>query len=737
MTGNEKPPRAAGVSQNFGGPTISSPIEKVLSRLEGIRGGNSSWTARCPGHEDKRNSLSIYEGIDGKVLLKCHAGCETENILTAIDLGMKDLFPGGGQAKKQKNEIIATYDYVDESGTLLYQAVRLNPKGFYQRRPGGNCGWINNLNDTRRVLYRLPKVMAAVAAGQTIHVVEGEKDADNLVKKLGLVATCNCGGAGKWLPEGHRNWKLYHREYSKSLQGAHVVILPDNDDPGRKHAEAVKTALEGIAADVKVIHLPGLPAKGDVSDWIAAGGTAEELKKLIENPPPEPPAKEPAAPKLSPEEARAKFPPLTTDDIVRVLGQTIKRDETNKVVTFLCCLSAFTEREQLNISFNAPSSTGKSYVPLETSSMFPEEDVIIVSYCSATGFFHDHRGTFDEKIGGYLVDLSRKILIFLDQPHTLLLQHLRPLLSHDKKELLLKITDKSQRAGLKTKNIVLRGYPAVIFCTAGLNIDEQEATRFLLLSPETTQEKIREAIYQVITKNANPDAYQNTLNADPDRQLLKERIRAIRDENIREIKIDNPEQIAQRFFSKNEVLKPRHSRDIRRIVALIKSFALLNLWHREREGNTLVTNQIDIDHAFALWDVISESQELNLPPYIYNLFKDIILKAYQEKDHGLTRGEILKEHFEVHGRMLEDWKLRKEILPMLETVGLISQEPDPADKRRVLVYPHTHSPISHEEKYRGMDRGVTEKANPEFPELPKQEKTAPEQSTLESEVETF
>ncbi|MCL4310684.1 MAG: hypothetical protein M0Z32_01020 [Actinomycetota bacterium] len=289
MTGNEKPPRAAEVSQNFGGPTISPPIEKVLSRLEGVKGGNSSWTARCPSHDDKRNSLSVSEA-DGKVLLNCHAGCETENILVAMDLELKDLFPDGGQAKKQKKEIIATYDYVDESGHLLYQAVRLNPKGFYQRRPDGKGGLINNLNDTRRVLYRLPEVIEAVAAGQTIHVVEGEKDADNLDKKLGLVATCNCGGAGKWLDS-----------YSQALAGAHVVIIPDNDTTGHKHAQDVKQALEGVAADVKVIHLPGLPAKGDVSDWIAAGGTVEGLRELVKNPPPEP---EPPASKSRPKRPR-------------------------------------------------------------------------------------------------------------------------------------------------------------------------------------------------------------------------------------------------------------------------------------------------------------------------------------------------------------------------------------------------------------------------------------------------
>lgn len=273
----EKARRDRGLPQSSNKITISSPVGNVISKLEGVHGGNGSWTAKCPSHDDHRNSLSISEGSDGKILLKCHAnhGCTAESIAAAMGLEMKDLFPvpDNGQPKKQKKEIVATYDYHDESGQMLYQAVRYRPKDFRQRRPDGTGGWTWNLKGTRRVLYRLPQVIAAVAAGQTIYVVEGEKDVV-AIEELGLVATCNCGGAGKW-----------REDYSEALRGAQVIIVPDNDDPGRKHAEAVKDALAGIAASVKVIHLPGLPEKGDVSDWIAGGGTAEELQGLVSDPP--------------------------------------------------------------------------------------------------------------------------------------------------------------------------------------------------------------------------------------------------------------------------------------------------------------------------------------------------------------------------------------------------------------------------------------------------------------------
>ena len=414
----------------------------------------------------------------------------------------------------------------------------------------------------------------------------------------------------------------------------------------------------------------------------------------------------------------SQFKPISPHDLIEILGLTIKKDEENKLITFLCELSAYTESSQFNISFNAPSSTGKSYIPTEIARLFPEEDVIEIGYCSPTAFFHDI-GEYQKERRGYLVDLSRKILIFLDQPHTQLLERLRPLLSHDKKEITLKITDKTQKFGLKTKNILLRGYPAVIFCTAGLKIDEQEATRFLLLSPETNQEKIREAIHEKIKKETDANAYQEWLDSDPKRKTLKERIKAIRQEGIIEIKIGSPEKIEERFFKKNKMLKPRHSRDIGRLISLIKSFALLNLWFRERNDSIIVANDEDIEGAFKIWDTISESQELGLSPYIYELYYKVILSVWNEKNEnrsegfeeitgelGLARQDIIQKHYQVYGRFIADWQLRQQIIPMLETAGLITQEPDPNDRRKMLIYPTTPLIISKEQNNSELRGGV-------------------------------
>ena len=170
-------------------------------------------------------------------------------------------------AKTQRPKIVATYDYCDEADNLEFQVLRKEPKTFSQRRPDGD-GWKYSVKDARILPYRLPELLAAPE--ELVFIVEGEKDADRLAS-MGLVSTCNAGGAGKW-----------KKEHSRFLKGRRVVILPDNDGTGDLHAKAVKKSLRGIAKQVRIVELPGLELKGDVSDWLDAGGTLEALQELLE-----------------------------------------------------------------------------------------------------------------------------------------------------------------------------------------------------------------------------------------------------------------------------------------------------------------------------------------------------------------------------------------------------------------------------------------------------------------------
>jgi len=165
--------------------------------------------------------------------------------------------------------IIATYDYRDETGKLLYQVVRYAPKDFRQRRPDDKGDWIYNLEGVRRVLYRLPELVSAPKQCR-IAITEGEKDCDRL-RDLGFEATTCPMGAGKWLPE-----------YNQHFAGRVVDIYPDNDESGRKHALQVAESLYGTALEIRIVGLPGLPPKGDVSDWLNNGGTKAELIRLTD-----------------------------------------------------------------------------------------------------------------------------------------------------------------------------------------------------------------------------------------------------------------------------------------------------------------------------------------------------------------------------------------------------------------------------------------------------------------------
>ena len=179
----------------------------------------------------------------------------------------------------QTDTIIATFDYRDEQNQLLFQVCRTVGKRFWQRRPNGHGQWINNIKDTRRVLYRLPELINSTG---TVFIPEGEKHVDRL-RSLGLVATCNPGGAAT-----SKKKSKWRDDYNEFLRNRDVVILPDNDAPGQSHAEQIARNIAGIASKVRVLNLPGLGPKGDVIDWLAAGGNAEELLRLAEATQPSP-----------------------------------------------------------------------------------------------------------------------------------------------------------------------------------------------------------------------------------------------------------------------------------------------------------------------------------------------------------------------------------------------------------------------------------------------------------------
>jgi Protein of unknown function (DUF3631)/Toprim-like len=236
-----------------------------------------------PGHSPKDRSLSVRFCQDAPGGFVIHSFAEERtpaSVGRARDyvrekLGLPAWQPrsDNGKTKRTKRSIAAVHPYVDEEGKLLFEVVRYVPKKFSQRRPDGSGDVIWNLMGVRIVPYRLPELLEAIANERAVFVVEGEKDVESLAK-LDIIATCNAGGAG--------NWKEEHAKY---LKGADVIIIPDNDDQGRKHVESVAVSLSAFAARVRTLTLPDLPPKGDVSNWIENGGTAEQLWALVEQAP--------------------------------------------------------------------------------------------------------------------------------------------------------------------------------------------------------------------------------------------------------------------------------------------------------------------------------------------------------------------------------------------------------------------------------------------------------------------
>ncbi|MFN0118119.1 MAG: AAA family ATPase [Elusimicrobiota bacterium] len=253
-------------------PTSIDWINFYDSHIQKLKVNENNALALCPFHNDTNPSFSI--NLDNGQF-QCF-GCSAKgNGLTFAD---KKGIPRGAvpgwitYQHKQHPVEVATYDYRDEDGKLLYQVVRYEPKKFLQRRPNAVGGWQWGLNGTQRVLYRLPELVQARIKGQKlIFIVEGEKDVDNL-RKLGITATCNSGGAGKWPVDQN----FYLKE-------AEVVILPDKDEPGRSHAQKVAQSLVGLIQSIKILELPGHGK--DVSDWIGTSENAELLLNLVSSTP--------------------------------------------------------------------------------------------------------------------------------------------------------------------------------------------------------------------------------------------------------------------------------------------------------------------------------------------------------------------------------------------------------------------------------------------------------------------
>jgi hypothetical protein len=281
-------------------------LDDVFGLLDRPRRSGRGYIAHCPAHVDRKSSLSAWEDEEGLPRLTCHTGCAEQDIWEAMGL----------TPPLYRWRVLATYQYVDEGGTPLYEVRRHRDKEFRPGTVSENGAFRCGIKGVRRVLYNLPDVLRSVHSGSTVFLVEGEKDADRLVAE-GLTATTTAGGAKGW-----------RSEYAASLTDADVVILPDNDQAGRKYAGAAAASLAGVAKRVRILTLPELPEKGDVSDWLDAGHSVDELRALADAPD--------AEPNLLPSAPRSKRPVeyCVVDGGIARRRHTSKGEELDRLCNF-------------------------------------------------------------------------------------------------------------------------------------------------------------------------------------------------------------------------------------------------------------------------------------------------------------------------------------------------------------------------------------------------------------------
>lgn len=406
------------------------------------------------------------------------------------------------------------------------------------------------------------------------------------------------------------------------------------------------------------------------------------------------------------------------------LSRTVKRDVVAKNMVFLTSLSAYTP-EPINLFLRGESSIGKSYNVVQFLKYFPRDDAWLLGGLSPTALIHQHGVLVDKngeailpsekpdkdalatekeawrqqlKDSRYLIDLRGKILVFLEAPRLETFNMLRPILSHDDFEISYRFTDKSAKGQLRTQHVVIRGWPATIFCSTQEKYVQDLATRGFTVTPETTQEKYRDANILTGSKAAFPWKFKR----DFDFMLLEAYIRFLKN-NLKAFKIIVP--YAREFAKKFPSRFPRSMRDFKHILNLIKVSALFHLAQRpilvrkvkaeiagenqtvqepkEAQEQYVMATKRDYDFVMALWNEIRETTETSAPGHIINFYHEVVKEVAKE-----TPEFTIQDLADKWNEKFEDKKSNDIIgkwVRFLCQVGYLNKKPDPLDKRRNLL----------------------------------------------------
>ncbi|MEM3551876.1 MAG: hypothetical protein QXV01_12395 [Candidatus Bathyarchaeia archaeon] len=415
--------------------------------------------------------------------------------------------------------------------------------------------------------------------------------------------------------------------------------------------------------------------------------------------------------------------PRLYSKFLRHLSRTVRRDIITKNMVFLTALSAYTP-EPINLFLRGESSIGKSYNVVQALKYFPKDDVWLLGGLSPTALIHQHGILIDEngdlilpshkpdkdaspeekeawiqklKDTRYLVELSGKILVFLEAPHFETFNMLRSILSHDAYQISYRFTDKSGKDQLQTQHVIIQGWPATIFCSTQEKYVQDLATRGFTITPEMTQKKYQAANILTGKKAAYPWIFQN----DFDYMLLEGYIRFLKN-HLSEIKAVDP--YAMKFAEAFPSRSPRSMRDFKHLTNLVKVSALFHFAQRplvirkikpekaaedsstsqckEIEERYIMVTRRDYDFVMALWQNIRETTETSAPGHIIRFYHEAVEPLAKEKEEFTL--EELTEKWKGRAEEKKSSDAVRRWAAFLCSIGYLTSKPDPADKRRQL-----------------------------------------------------
>jgi hypothetical protein len=389
------------------------------------------------------------------------------------------------------------------------------------------------------------------------------------------------------------------------------------------------------------------------------------------------------------------------------LGRWVKRDWLTRKMVFLTGLSAYSPNP-INLFLRGPSSIGKTYTALQTLKYFPKKDVWLLGGLSPTALVHDYgkfvnekgeeipavdwRGESRKSEVYYRVDMTNKILVFLEAPHPDTFAKLRPILSHDTLEVSYKFTERTKSGFLRTKHVVIRGWPATIFCTTDPKYTEELATRSITMTPEMSEAKYEAVITHKGRKVAEPWLYENP---DPMLFRLKECLNDVKEAMAKfEVAIPYGEELALCYPH----TLPRDMRDFDKLTSLIQQCTYLHVYQRPwveglqyNQRKIVLSTLKDFHESLELFKNIIETTRLGLPGNVVDFYEKVLVALWEERglgqspDEGLSLTEIAEKWFEVYKTTRAKSTLRINYINPLEQAGLVDEVTNPIDRREKLI----------------------------------------------------